>query len=121
MVNKTSPGGRGQNKIKKVSIFFQKGVFKGGHNVAKGGTKKLCPPLNKSPRTPLDKAYSGICPWEGLKLFSLKGGAIGDGFLLCTWDEKIFSKHAARPFSILMPIMYEMQSLNERILDLRFG
>ena len=23
--------------------FFQKGVFKGGHNVAKGGTTKMCP------------------------------------------------------------------------------
>ena len=27
----------------------------------------------------MDEAYSGICPCEGLKLFSLKGGAIEDG------------------------------------------
>ena len=43
MVNKTSPGGRGggQNKFKKrYQYFFKKGVFKGGHNVAKGGDTK---------------------------------------------------------------------------------
>ena len=28
--------------------FFQKGVFKGGHNVAKGGTSKMCPPPFKN-------------------------------------------------------------------------
>jgi len=35
MVNKTSPGGRGAKKIKKVSIFFSKNGF------LRGG--KLCP------------------------------------------------------------------------------
>jgi len=43
MVNKTSPGGRGgKKKLKKgINIFFQKGVFKGGHNVGKGGDQKF--------------------------------------------------------------------------------
>ena len=55
----------GAKKIKKrYQYFFKKGVFKGGTNVAKGGDQKiflarlraqiLPPPLNKSPRTPLD-------------------------------------------------------------------
>ena len=49
---------RAEKKLNGVSIFFQKGVFKGGHNVAKGWTQKFfwgshCAPQSKSPRTPL--------------------------------------------------------------------
>ena len=52
MVNKTSPGGRGgKKKLKKVSIFFQKGVFKGGGTMLpRGGPKK--------------PSYAPVCIWS---------------------------------------------------------
>jgi len=40
----------GKKNLKKVLIFFQKGVFKGGDQKF-----FFVPPLNKSPRTPLCK------------------------------------------------------------------
>ena len=58
MVNKTSPGGRGAKKKKKYQYFFKKGVFKGGHTVAKGGgpqnffgalTRANCAPPKQKP------------------------------------------------------------------------
>ena len=48
-------GGAKKNK-KRYQYFFKKGVFKGGAQCCQGGDQNFfVPPLNKSPRTPLQR------------------------------------------------------------------
>ena len=47
-------GGGGAKKSKKGIIFFKKGLFKGGHNVAKGGERAhIVPPKQKLSYAPV--------------------------------------------------------------------
>ena len=75
MVYKTSPGGRGAKKIKKVSIFFSKnGYLRGVKKIFARLPAQIVPPLNKNPVGVWAEAkfWIGACADEKLNVLLIQ-------------------------------------------------